>query len=437
MGPSKAVRTDKAHLPFKTGNKTKRHELHVKQKKARDSLKRDERFRRRREEEKNPGLREERLARNVPITIDQKRTWDQVGGDEEDALGLAVDVDRIKRQKKEADAEDAELEDLEDEEEEEERDSDLDSMLDVDEEQDSLDEGEDGKDKRKRKEQAAARRAMSPTSTTGTNMDLTPEGLVAKFPTLFAAQEKNPKVLVTTSINSTLHYEAELVCGLFPNSNYIRRTAHFNAHKYSVREIAKFAANREYTTLVILMEDQKKPEGLDIVHLPSGPMFHFTISNWVEGRKLPGHGNPTNHYPELILNNFRTPLGLLTAHLFKTIFPPQPEVQGRQVVTLHNQRDYIFVRRHRYVFRDKRATEKSILDKDGKPMKGAEEIRAGLQELGPRFTLVSISQRTDKICKVANTSQKLRRVDRNIQRASGQEWEWKAKMEKVRTRFQL
>ena len=52
-------------------------------------------------------------------------------------------------------------------------------------------------------------------------------------------------------------------------------------------------------------------------------------------------------------------------------------------------------------------------------MKGVEDIRAGLQELGPRFTL------------------KLRRVDKGIQRMSGQEWEWKAHDEKVRTRFSL
>jgi len=167
------------------------------------------------------------------------------------------------------------------------------------------------------------------------------------------------------------------------------------------------------------MEDQKRPAGLDIVHLPSGPMFHFTISNWVDGKRLPGHGNPTNHFPELILNNFRTPLGLLTAHLFRTMFPPQPELAGRQVVTLHNQRDYIFLRRHRYVFREKRPTEKSVVGTDGKVVKGVEDIRAGLQELGPRFTL------------------KLRRIDRGIQKTSGQEWEWKAGMEKVRTRFQM
>ena len=126
----------------------------------------------------------------------------------------------------------------------------------------------------------------------------------------------------------------------------------------------------------------------------------------------------------MILNNFRTPLGLLTARLFLTLFPPQPELQGRQVVTLHNQRDYIFVRRHRYVFRDKRATEKSVVGPDGEKVKGVEEIKAGLQELGPRFTL------------------KLRRVDKGIGRAGSQgddglQWEWKAHMEKKRTRFNL
>lgn len=57
------------------------------------------------------------------------------------------------------------------------------------------------------------------------------------------------------------------------------------------------------------------------------------ISNWVEGKRLPGHGNATDHIPELVLNGFRTPLGLLVAHLFRTLFPPIPELQGRQVVT--------------------------------------------------------------------------------------------------------
>ncbi len=45
-------------------------------------------------------------------------------------------------------------------------------------------------------------------------------------------------------------------------------------------------------------------------------------------------------------------------------------MEGRQVVTFHNQRDFIFVRHHRYVYR-----------------KEKDKMRARLQELGPRFTL--------------------------------------------------
>jgi ribosome production factor 1 len=411
--PSKPVRlSDKASLPFKTANKLKRQSLHVKRKHAKDSIRRAERFGRKKEESKNPRLRDERLRRNIPLTLDRKRVWDEIDYNVEDGLGLSIDVDRIKKQRLEEEQslneEGSQVEDGEGVGEEE---DDRDSMLD-----DALEE-EDGDTNAavnplptKSQLRSATDRATSPTrSTTSTNLNIVPEALAAKFPTLFGADPTlEPKILITTSINSTLHTEAKLLTSFFPNSKFVRRSSHRYGHKFSVREIASFASNREYTALIVLEEDLKRPSGLTVVHLPKGPTFHFSVNNWVEGKKMPGHGNPTLHTPELILNNFRTPLGLLTAHLFRSLFPPRPELQGRQVITLHNQRDYIFVRRHRYIFRDKRETEKSV-----------EDIRAGLQELGPRFTL------------------KLRRIDKGIQRASGQEWVWKARMEKVRTKFQL
>lgn len=40
------------------------------------------------------------------------------------------------------------------------------------------------------------------------------------------------------------------------------------------------------------------------------------------------------------------------------------------MVTFHNQRDFIFVRHHRYIYK-----------------KNEDKLRANLQELGPRFTL--------------------------------------------------
>jgi ribosome production factor 1 len=421
-------------LTHKIANKLKRQQAHIKLKKALDSQKRSKRFRRKKEEDKNPQLRELRRAQNVPKTIDSKRSWDDVGSDEENILGLAVDMERLSKRRRLEKEEVQEAEDatdfegigdeedgtLEDEETvEEEQEDDVDSMLEASDSDDEKDDNAANQSDRKRPESSLPRAVSPPASTTSTNLALTPEALQSRFPSLFVMPAPSPKILITTSLNSTLHAQAQLLTSLFPNSVYIRRSAHRFSHKFSVREISAFASNRHYTHIVILMEDQKRPHGLDIVHLPNGPMFHFTLTNWVDGKKIPGHGNPTGHVPELILNNFRTPLGLLTAHLFRTLFPPAPELVGRTVVTLHNQRDFIFLRRHRYVFRDKREREKSIVGTDGKTVKGVEGIRAGLQELGPRFTL------------------KLRRVDKGIQRSSGQEWEWKGKTDRVRTKFQL
>jgi ribosome production factor 1 len=433
---------------IKPKNKLRRQSAYLNIKRTKEAAKRDERFRRKREEAKNPALREARQARNVPQTIEGKRQWDTENlGDEEDALGWAIDVERLaKKRKLEQEAaergedavngedreeglleklkkRDGQLgEDDEDEEMNDEADSMLDSLSEIEDEDDD-DSASDASSTAPTKpfRTAAPERASSPAAaSTATNLDLSPDFLKQKFPAVFSPPEV-PKILVTTSINSTLHKEAEILTSFFPNSTYIRRTAHAHAHKYSVREIAQFATNRDYTALVILMQAHhaKAPDGLDIVVLPAGPHFHFSISNWVEGKKLPGHGVDQGFNPELILNNFRTPLGMLSAHLFKSLFPAQPELVGRTAVTLHNQRDYIFLRRHRYVFREKRTTEKSVTGADGKPVKGVEDIRVGMQEIGPRATL------------------KLRRIDRGIQWKSGQEWQWKAGMEKQRTRFNM
>ncbi|KAI9886523.1 MAG: hypothetical protein M1823_001704 [Watsoniomyces obsoletus] len=426
MGGKRGQDMDSLASARKPKNKLRRQELHQRQKKTHESEKRDRRFRRKRDEAKNPSLREERRKHHVPMTLERKRKWDDDLGQDDAGLGVAVDLERWKGPRPPEGADEGISEKnnnatSDDQEDGSVQASDRDSMLEFGSEDEDTE-----RDKSRSKRQSVSERPRPEPSvsesTTGARLDLAPEALLAKFPTLFTSAPATPKTLVTTSLHSTLHHEARILTTLFPNSVYIPRSAHRYSHNFSVREISKFASNRNYTLLVLLKEDQKRLTGLSLVHLPEGPTFHFSISNWVEGKKLPGHGNPTNHIPELILNNFRTPLGLLTAHLFRSIFPTQPELQGRQVVTLHNQRDYIFVRRHRYVFRDKRPTEKSVVGPDGKEVKGVEEIRAGLQELGPRFTM------------------KLRRIDKGIGRAgsNGQvEWEWKGRMDKQRTKFQL
>jgi len=46
------------------------------------------------------------------------------------------------------------------------------------------------------------------------------------------------------------------------------------------------------------------------------------------------HGRPSNHLPELILNNFSTQLGHRVGRLLGSLFPQDPQFKGRRVVTL-------------------------------------------------------------------------------------------------------
>ena len=52
-------------------------------------------------------------------------------------------------------------------------------------------------------------------------------------------------------------------------------------------------------------------------------------------------------------------------------------------MTFHNQRDFIFVRHHRYIFDEKQRSKVA----GGKPRR----VISRLQELGPRFTLRLLS----------------------------------------------
>jgi ribosome production factor 1 len=125
-------------MEFKTRNKQRRQLLHIKRKRNKDSARRAMRFGRKKEEAKNPKLKEERLKRNIPLTLERKRVWDDAGSDVEDPLGVSVDVERIKRQKQEEEEElnrpldsdsDGSQEEGNSSDEERDEDDDLDSML--------------------------------------------------------------------------------------------------------------------------------------------------------------------------------------------------------------------------------------------------------------------------------------------------------------------
>ncbi|GJE91083.1 Brix domain-containing protein [Phanerochaete sordida] len=175
-----------------------------------------------------------------------------------------------------------------------------------------------------------------------------------------------PKVLITTSPKATrTTYEfCEEISTIFPGAEVIRRPKGKN---FEMGRIAGWAAGRNYSHLIVVNENMKKPNAMTIVYLPDGPTAYFKLSSVELSKKISGHARATEHFPELVMNGFVTRLGHTVGRLFQTLFPPMPEFQGRQVVTLHNQRDFLFFRRHRYAFRS------------------VEKVQ--LQEIGPRFTL--------------------------------------------------
>ncbi|KAI9440470.1 Brix-domain-containing protein [Lactarius indigo] len=155
-----------------------------------------------------------------------------------------------------------------------------------------------------------------------------------------------PKILITTSpkaTRATYEFCDELV-GVFPGAEFHRRP---KTRGFEMGKIAGWAAGRGFSNLIVVNENTKKPNAITLVHLPDGPTAYFKVSSIQLTKTLFGRARATPHHPELVLNGFVTRLGHTVGRMFQTFFPPLPEFQGRQVVTLHNQRDFLFFRRHR------------------------------------------------------------------------------------------
>jgi ribosome production factor 1 len=197
-----------------------------------------------------------------------------------------------------------------------------------------------------------------------------------------------PRVLITTSEgarNQTWKLALEMG-SCIPNSYVLPRK------RLAVKQIINQAKKRHFTSIIVINDDRGKPNGMLVSYLPEGPTAHFKLSNprlrcemvgknmWRNGkapRGCKGEGpekmKPSTHQPELFLKRFGTRLGHRVGRLFASLYPRNPEFRGRQVVTLYNQRDFIFFRMHRYQFKkiDGEVTGKKV----------------GLYEMGPRFTL--------------------------------------------------
>ena len=176
---------------------------------------------------------------------------------------------------------------------------------------------------------------------------------------------KDQKILVTTSKRagrSTITFGTEL-SSLFPGGTFVTRGS-----LDSVFSICEDAVKEGYSHLIVIGEYEKLPQFLVCIVLEHQLCFQFKISSVRHGSQIKNHGRSSDYSPELILNNLDTKLGKIVGSLFISLFPC-PEFKGRQVVTVHNQRDFLFFRRHRYIFDEK------------------EKRGCRIQEIGPSFTL--------------------------------------------------
>ncbi|CAE6418211.1 unnamed protein product [Rhizoctonia solani] len=297
-------------------NKIKREEVHGSSKKSKAQEKLKRRLALKEAERKDPSLKKKRAVENVPRTLDNTRDFNMT----------IVSADTAPTQSEEV-----------------------------------VDEGADAN--------GIGSRQIAPGQMDIENAeDIAKDEFAVHFDTTASDFDptKTPKVLITTSQKATktsFQFCEELV-SVFPGAEFIRRK---RGHGFEMGRIAGWAANRGYGAMIVVNEDTKKPNAMTIVHLPEGPTAYFKLTSIQTTAQISGHARPSPHYPELVLNGFVTRLGITVGRLFQTLFPVIPEFEGRQVVTLHNQRDFMFFRRHRYAFR---SSEK-----------------AALQEIGPRFTL--------------------------------------------------
>lgn len=201
----------------------------------------------------------------------------------------------------------------------------------------------------------------------------------------YFSKKRSPKLLITTNNRASKHMYNFLkeIVSIIPNCDFYKRNG-FNI-KDIINEVNEKGTEDNYTDILIFTEHpiKKIPWGLYICHLPVGPTSYFRIRSVKLAQDMKGSAFSTTHNPEVILNNFDTRIGYRIGRQLASLFPFDPDFAGRRVIAFHNQRDFIFFRHYRYIFRKKR-----ILSTQGAEEQQNQAINsAGLQEIGPRFTL--------------------------------------------------
>lgn len=187
--------------------------------------------------------------------------------------------------------------------------------------------------------------------------------------TSFYNKEYDPQILITTSIKhtSSIFKFIKAIKDTIPNVYFYYRK------NRDIAEMITFAKEKGFTTILVVTEECKKPYRITIGHLlGKGLTVEMKITDLLYRDDISGAGLASDHNPEVLFKNFKTKLGFRVQRILHSLFPLDEQLEGRRVITFHNQRDYIFFRHYRYQFKEEFSGVK-------------------LQELGPSFTLRLLS----------------------------------------------
>lgn len=185
-------------------------------------------------------------------------------------------------------------------------------------------------------------------------------------------------------------------CFTVPNCQYFKRKT------FPLKKISAFAINKGFTAMIIIQEKDEQPDSLFVVSLPEGPTAYYKISGLKLGSEMK-HSVPCNteHKPEVLVTNFKTRLGARVGKQLESLFPAVGDDVGRRSVVFHNQRDFIFFRHYRYIFRNvsikgnednevemkKDIFDPDRSDDDESDIDVPKPPSCQLKEIGPRMTL--------------------------------------------------
>ena len=215
-----------------------------------------------------------------------------------------------------------------------------------------------------------------------------------------AVESENTKIMVICANEHpgerTYSFMQEL-CFSVPNCQYFKRKT------FPLKKIAAFAVNKGFTSMLVIQEKDEQPDSMFVVSLPEGPTAYYKISGLKLGSEMK-HSVPCNteHKPEVLVTNFKTRLGCRVGKQLESLFPSVGDDIGRRTIVFHNQRDFIFFRHYRYIFRNVSVKgdednevnrEKDIFDPDRNDSDDEADLdvpklpSCQLKEIGPRMTL--------------------------------------------------